>query len=121
MLQRNVGTLIVRNPGGKPVGIVTDRDLVLKVLAQSLNADDVTVGEVMTEHPRRVREDVGLESTLAVMESGGCRRLPVVDRAGNLVGLVSLNDILLRLVNSASLVSKLLEKEGPRVLSARHP
>jgi CBS domain-containing protein len=118
MLQRNVGTLIVRSPEGKPLGIVTDRDLVLKVLAQGLNADDVTVGEIMTEHPRRVSEDMGLEFTLSLMESGRCRRLLVVNAAGNLVGLVSLDDILLRLANGASLVGKILDKEGPRVLRA---
>jgi signal-transduction protein with cAMP-binding, CBS, and nucleotidyltransferase domain len=94
MKRESVGTLVVVDAERKPVGIVTDRDLALRVVAEGLDPRATTVGEVMTEHPRWVREDTPIEDATARMRDLGVRRVPVVDARGRLVGILSVNDVL---------------------------
>src|SRR5437870_2254209 len=82
MNARNVGTLLVLNPLQQPLGIVTDRDLTVRVLAKGKDPYDTTVGDVMTLLPKTVREDTPIEEAISIMRSGPYRRLPVVDHAG---------------------------------------
>ena len=87
MLQRQVGSLIVVDALGVPVGILTDRDLVTKVMARGISPDDATVAEAMTAHPHYVHEDASIEDGLRMMRAGRHRRLPVVDGDGRLLGI----------------------------------
>jgi CBS domain-containing protein len=107
----------VLNDAGEPVGIVTDRDLVVRVMAEGLGPIDTTVGEVMTRRPVAVREDESIESALAIMRRGPFRRLAVVDGAGKLVGLLSLDDILELLSEEFREIGQLIEKETPASLA----
>lgn len=116
MHSRNVGTLVVTNGAGKPIGIVTDRDLAMKVLAQGKNPLDTTVEEVMTPEPRTISENASVESALSIMRSGAFRRIPVVDEKAMLVGLLSLDDILDLMAEEFNDIGALLRREGPRVL-----
>jgi CBS domain-containing protein len=109
MADRGVGTLVVLNSAGAPAGLVTDRDLVLRVLAASRDADETKVAEVMTLEPRSVREDNSIEGAIALMRAGGFRRLPVVDGDGRLVGIVSLDDVLALLAEESAQIGALLE------------
>lgn len=93
MRTHHVGALVVAEEG-RPVGIVTDRDLVVEVLAQEVPDDTLTVGDVMTREVGTVGEREGLSEALVRMGELGVRRLPVVDDEGCLIGLVSLDDIL---------------------------
>ncbi len=114
MRARGVGTLVILDGSAKPVGMVTDRDLALRVVAVAGDARATTVGEVMTEHPRTVSESAPIEAALSLMRSGSCRHLPVVNEDGNLVGIVSLDDILPLLAEEFGLIGGLLEREAPR-------
>ena len=116
MLQRNVGTLVVVDRERRPVGIVTDRDLVLRVLAEGRDGSAVPISEVLTTMPRTIQADASIEDCLAAMRRAGVRRLPVVDGKGILTGLVSIDDILGRLASEARLIGGILEQEGPKVL-----
>ena len=113
MHARNVGSLIVANAHKKPVGIVTDRDLVVKVLAHGRNPFQTTVGEIMTLIPRCITEDTGLEDAIAVMRSGPYRRLPVINETGQLVGVLSLDDVLRLLADELHEIGRLIERETP--------
>jgi len=113
MLERKVGTLVILNPAKRPVGLLTDRDLVLRVVAQGQDPRRTSVGEVMTKDPKTVSEGTPIEQALALMRSGSFRRLPVVDDHGALVGLVSLDDVLSLLAEEFALVGTLVEKEMP--------
>jgi CBS domain-containing protein len=117
MHSRNVGALVVLNESKEPIGIVTDRDLVVKGLAQGLGPYDANVEEVMTPSPHVVYEETPIEEALRMMRSGGFRRLPVVNGAGELAGLVTLDDILDLLAEEFREIGGLLRKEGPRVLA----
>jgi len=93
----NVGDLIVvnqRSEGNTPVGIVTDRDIVVSAVADNANLQGVTVGEIMSGELVTGREEEDLYSGIALMRQHGIRRLPVVDKAGHLSGILSVDDIL---------------------------
>lgn len=94
MRDRNVGTVVVVGPGKKPVGIMTDRDLVTRVLAVGVDPGTATVDAVMTRSPRTMPATAAAEEALACMRDLGVRRLPVVDPNGDLVGIVSVDDVL---------------------------
>ncbi|MFN8854000.1 MAG: CBS domain-containing protein [Planctomycetaceae bacterium] len=117
MHSRNVGTLVVVDADQTPLGIVTDRDLTVRVLAHKGGADGQTVGEVMTAFPRTVHEDTPIEEALRIMRQGKFRRLPVVDGPGHLRGMVSLDDILELLTEEFAQIRGLLQEESPARLA----
>lgn len=117
MSTRCVGTLVVIDPSRKPVGIVTDRDLVVRVLAEGLEPDSTLIADVMTRHPATVSENTPIEDVLALMRTKSVRRMPVVDKQGHLVGLVSVDDVLSLLAEEFRHLGKLLEKSSPKNLA----
>jgi CBS domain-containing protein len=95
MHERSVGTLVVVDESQDPIGIITDRDLVVRVLADRKDPEETLVGEVMSRRPATALENTPIEIALERTAAGGFRRMPVVDHSGKLVGLVTLDDILL--------------------------
>lgn len=116
--ERGVGSLIVVDREARPMGIVTDRDLVTRVLAVGRDPNATTAADVMTAAPAMVLEGTTIEDALARMRVGRLRRLPVVDGRGRLVGLVTLDDILELLAEEFSSIGTLLDREAPHQPSA---
>ena len=110
---QRVGTLVVLNVAKEPVGVVTDRDLVLRVLAAGRDPQTTKIGEIMTQQPKVISEDSPVEAALALMRAGGVRRLPVVDHEGRLVGIVSLDDVLALLAEEFAHIGGILERQQP--------
>ena len=77
-----------------PVGILTDRDIVVAVVAKEIDPHTLTVGEVMTGELLKVREQDGITDVLLLMREKGVRRVPVVSRSGALAGIVAIDDVL---------------------------
>jgi CBS domain-containing protein len=117
MKDRQVGTLLIQDAESRPIGIITDRDLAVRVVGEALDPTQTTVAEVMTKSPESVREETPIESALSRMRSGPYRRLPVVDANGKLVGLVSLDDILDLLAEEFNEIGQLLKSESPSNLA----
>ncbi len=117
MHQRNVGCLVVVNANEEPVGIVTDRDLVVRVLARGLNAATVPVEEVMTAEVATIEVGASIDGVLEVMRANGVRRLPVVDGGGKLAGVVSIDDILVLHADQMVALGNVIEGEGPRSIA----
>jgi CBS domain-containing protein len=117
MHARNVGTLVVVNEQGVPIGMLTDRDLALRVVAAGRSPYGTTVGQAMTENPAILREDASLESAIVAMCAEPCRRLPVVDDAGCLAGLLSLDDVIGVLASDLTQIGNLLRRESPANLA----
>ena len=117
MHSRNVGTLVVLDPASKPVGLVTDRDLATRVLAEGRDGNQVTVDEIMTQDIRTVDKDCPIEAALEVMRAGPFRRVPVVNKNGELVGLLSIDDVLDLLAEEFKTISRLIGKEGPSAVA----
>jgi|SRR6185312_7371001 len=98
MREKHVGFLVVvpadpRSPRS-PVGVLTDRDIVVSAVAQSVDPTAINVGEVMTARPAVAGEADPIRDALRTMHSMGVRRLPVVNARGELAGVLSLDDLL---------------------------
>lgn len=97
MRAHHVGSLVVADdtPAGRvPVGMLTDRDIVMTVVAKDVDPRTLQVQDVMSADLVTVRSDASVIDLLRTMRAKGLRRLPVTDDAGVLVGLVSLDDLL---------------------------
>jgi CBS domain-containing protein len=95
MRQHHVGSLVVLDDEArKPVGIVTDRDIVVEVLAADLDYRTVGAGEIMSPVLHTASEEEDTHETLKAMRAHGVRRVPVVSEVGVLVGIVTLDDLL---------------------------
>jgi signal-transduction protein with cAMP-binding, CBS, and nucleotidyltransferase domain len=92
----HVGALLVTEQGfpDRPVGIVTDRDLVVRALAHGVTACDCTVGEVMSPALASVSRSADVFEALENMRANGIRRLAVTEPDGAVVGIVSVDDIV---------------------------
>lgn len=110
MRDAGVGSVIVAE-SDRPLGIVTDRDLAVRVIAAGLQPDRVTVGQIMSGRPIFVSEGRDLGEVLQLMRDLTVRRMPVVDADQRLVGVVSLDDVILALSGSLALVAETIEKE----------
>jgi CBS domain-containing protein len=97
MRRYHVGDLVVaREIDGRriPVGIVTDRDIVIEVVAAGLDPKVLTVGEIMGQDLVTGREDDGILDTLQIMRTRGVRRLPILDEEDALLGIVTVDDLI---------------------------
>jgi CBS domain-containing protein len=117
MRQHHVGDLVVVDlpRGGRgrkvPAGIVTDRDIVISVVAMGLDASVFTLGDLLLKKAITCREDQDLMACLHQMRSNGIRRMPVVDRKGTLIGIVTLDDVLRTLADQLGEVANLVVRE----------
>jgi len=97
MREHHVGDIVVVERRGDrrvPVGMVTDRDIVVEVLAEDVDPKALTVRDVMSTPVVTVRSDEELAVAIGLMRSHGVRRIPVVNAEGGLEGIVSVDDIL---------------------------
>ena len=99
MREKHIGYLVVVKPNVvdgtvTPIGVITDRDIVIAVVAREINPRSLTVGDVMTRQPAVVDEESSLSTALQLMRRIGVRRMPVIGRGGMLVGVLSLDDVL---------------------------
>jgi len=84
---QNAGCVVAVDDDGRPVGVLTDRDITLRVLRLGLDPDETQAGAVMEPDVETVRESTGLTTAMRRMRADAVRRLPVVDSEGRLVGL----------------------------------
>lgn len=123
MRRHHVGDLVVVERRGEdtvPVGLVTDRDIVIEVVAAGVALDAVTVGDIMSSDIHIARETDELWATLERMRSLGVRRLPVVDEQRALVGILTLDDVLELLAEGLTDLVKLVRRELADEAERRH-
>ncbi len=122
MRRHHVGdVVVVEEVAGlpRPVGIVTDRDLVVEVLARGVAPDSLTAEDVMSFRLLTARESDGLWETLQRMKAKGVRRVPVVDEGGALVGILSADDLLDLLAEELSDLVQVIRREIARERESR--
>ncbi|WP_132061251.1 CBS domain-containing protein [Halorussus amylolyticus] len=112
MREEGVGSVIIE-ADDEPVGIVTDRDLVLQVLEPREDPTGVTAEDVMTETLVTVQGDDGVFEATATMFENNVRRLPVVDEDGSLAGIVTMDDLLVLLSTEMEHLTGVVEAESP--------
>jgi CBS domain-containing protein len=118
MKSEDVGAIpIVEGSSRQLVGMVTDRDIVVKALASGRSPEQTTVGEVMTTDLVTCREDEEVSSAVSRMAERQVRRIPVVDRGGSLTGIIAQADVATRVhkdVTTGELVEAISEPGGSR-------
>ena len=117
MRHYHVGSLVVidRKEGRRvPVGVVTDRDLIMEIHALDLDATVIAVGDIMCDKLVTVPETFGVMETVQKMRMEGVRRVPVVDCEGGLVGIVTLDDMVGRLATELKEVADAVIQEQTR-------
>lgn len=114
MRQFHVGDLVVVDELESkrvPVGIVTDRDMVIQIIAKSLDFNEFCVGDIMSPQLVSVQEKEGVFETIRLMRAKGVRRIPVVNQEGGLEGIVSADDILDLLAEEMTELAKVAPRE----------
>jgi CBS domain-containing protein len=109
MRQHHVGDVIIINYNGDqsiPVGIITDRDIVVELIACEVSFDDVSVKDVMSFELITAREQDSIFDTMQRMRVKGVRRIPVVNDDGGLEGILSVDDLLELLAEELTLLAK---------------
>lgn len=101
MTKANCGSVLIIDTAGKMLGIVTERDLMTRVLAKALNPATTLVSDVMTRNPHCVGPDMRVSDAVLIMIERGFRHLPVVSGAGKILGVFSVRDALPREVGTA--------------------
>lgn len=117
MRKHHVGdVIVVENKDGRriPVGIVTDRDIVLETVALQVDANVFTAGDLMSTPIVTVRDNEGLVETLRIMRNHKIRRLPVVTAAGTLFGIVTADDIINLLSAELSMLTAAIVEQPVR-------
>lgn len=123
MRKYHVGCLIAaeqRNGQNYPIGILTDRDIVIELVAKEVAIDSVTVADVMSLQLTLARENDDLIETLKQMRHKGIRRMPVVDDQGVLIGLITVDDLLELLAEQLKDLAGLIVREQQSEVKA-HP
>ena len=96
MKTEDVGIIPVVDGGSQNlVGVVTDRDIALRVVAEGRDPNTVSVREVMSTNVRTCREDDSVDDVMKIMGADQVRRVPIVDERGSLVGIVAQADVVL--------------------------
>ena len=122
MRDHHIGALVVTEGGAdarRPVGIVTDRDMVVEVVAADLDYRTLSVGDIMSEEPATIEETSGVFEAIAQMRGGGVRRLVVVDAGRHLLGIVAMDDLVPVLAEEMSALAQAIRVEQRREAQRR--
>ncbi|MDO8704471.1 MAG: CBS domain-containing protein [Sulfuricaulis sp.] len=118
MREYHAGDLVVveeRTGKRVPVGIVTDRDIVLEVIAEGVDLNDVNVGDIMSNNLVTARENDSVLETVKIMRAKGIRRLPVINDDSDLVGILAVDDLIdlfsEQIVDLARLIAREQQRE----------
>jgi CBS domain-containing protein len=122
MRERHVGSVVVvvdRLSERVPVGMLTDRDIVVAVVAKELDPRALTVGDVMDGELLAVREQDAITDTLRLMREKGVRRVPVLTHSGALAGILTLDDLLELAAQELGDFARTFRRERERETRAR--
>lgn len=122
MREHHVGSLVVvvdRLSERVPVGMLTDRDIAVAVVAKELDPRVLTVGEVMGRELHTVREQDGIGDALRLMRERGVRRLPVLTHSGALAGILTIDDLLELVAEELGGLVRAVDRERVRETQAR--
>jgi CBS domain-containing protein len=111
MRERKVGSVVVVDEGGSVAGILTDRDIAMAIADGRFSGVAGPVGEIMTREPVCLPSHTDIERGLAAMRGRGVRRMPVLNDAGELIGVVSLDDIVIHMGRSMGEAADLVRDE----------
>jgi signal-transduction protein with cAMP-binding, CBS, and nucleotidyltransferase domain len=125
MRNQHVGSLVVVDADSatpmRPVGIVTDRDLVVEIMAKEVPEEALATGDIIAPELLTARETDGVWETIMRMRAMGVRRLPVVNPGGDLSGMLTMDDLLKFIADEMSDLVRLVRREQTRERDTRPP
>lgn len=122
MRQKHVGDLIVVDNDDderEPIGMITDRDIVIEVVARGQDPNATKVSDIMARHVVIAASDEDVETAIERMRTQGVRRLPIVDFKGFLIGIVTLDDLLKAHVEEGAALADVVSKGQRRESRAK--
>jgi CBS domain-containing protein len=114
MIEKNIGCVVVTE-NHKPVGIVTDRDIALRGVSLCSDPEEALIERIMSTDILTIRKDAGIFDAIQEMKSAGVRRMPIVDSAGRLVGLLTVDDLIRLLAREMADIARIIGKESPTI------
>ncbi|RLM57621.1 CBS domain-containing protein [Halobellus sp. Atlit-31R] len=111
MDDENVGSVVITN-GERPVGIVTDRDLTVRVLGTDTDPNGQTAADVMTEEPHTLDRNAGFYEAATLMRDNGIRRVPICD-GDALVGIITADDLSELLADEEQRLAEVIRAQRP--------
>jgi CBS domain-containing protein len=115
MQEKHVGCLLVKHGSNgrqeEPVGMVTDRDIVIKAVAKGLDINTTPVKDIMSEHLLSISQHHGVRETIQAMATEGVRRAPLTDEKNHVCGIVSMDDILLLFASEMNELANLVKEQ----------
>jgi len=124
MREHHVGSVVIiedSTRGRLPIGIITDRDIVIEVIAMDMDCNEVSAGDIMSGELVTVLEDESIINALRLMRRRGVRRLPVLTQTGTLAGIVTLDDIMEIVGEEFVGITKTIASEQSKELHSRKP
>ena len=113
MRDRHVGAVLVVD-GDRPVGIVTDRDIVMRAIIENRDTNTTPVRDVMSGSLTVVGSDQKIDDAVIALRTAGIRRLPIVNAAGKAIGIVTLDDLVVLMAGELTLVAGAVQQNlGP--------
>lgn len=122
MRERHVGDVVVVEHGKKgavPIGIVTDRDIVVAIVAPGLEISQLSVRDIMSDELVTASEDQDVFEAVERMRRYGVRRLPILDRQGVLLGIIAVDDLLELMAMQLSDLARVVRQEQKQEVEAR--
>lgn len=113
MTEEEVGALLVVDGEGRPIGILTDRDIVTRVVAAGLDTATCPVSRTMTADPATIGEEASIDEAIEVMKRNSCKRLPVVDAEGRVSGILTMTDVVDSVADRMAAIRGFLYKDLP--------
>ena len=122
MRDQHVGAVVVVDgeTSRRPIGLVTDRDIVVAVVAPGLDAATITAGDLLVDPVQTIQEDSDVIDAIRAMRARGVRRLPVVAADGTLAGIITMNDLVHLFSTEMGNLARLIERQ-PRREAKRRP
>lgn len=116
MEEKNVGSVVVVSED-KPVGIMTDRDVMIRLVNKGLDPEKIPVSDVMSVEIITLNQNTGLYDALEQIKESksSVRRFPIVDENGSIKGIITLDDVVYLLGKEMSDVSSIIESERPKL------
>lgn len=112
MREEGVGSIVITN-GSAPSGIVTDRDLTTRVLAEGAGPDEHTASDVMSTDLCEIEPEAGFYQAAEAMSENGVRRLPVCDDAGELHGIITADDLTELIADESQQLASVIQAQRP--------
>lgn len=115
MREQHVGdVLVVKDDQERCIGILTDRDITIEIVANKIDPESLKVRDVMSDEVLTIDEDEGVLEALEMMSRAGVRRLPVMNQDGDLCGIISVDDIIGTVAESLLEISTLAHRQRHR-------